>query len=237
MYLTLCSGNIQKPSRKTTCCSRQSATCRAYRSCMDRRPPQFRCAALRDHVAPLQALGAEGAVVVGLEKERRHHGSPLRVKPGAPPERWPRASTRPRWPVDAKAPFKNCECFSQPADTPARQGGQGFRSQARPARRGWKPPVRQSRPLNAANMASARCHSKPRNPLNTAVQAGFRCTASRRAEPLPSLSLAQSPPAAKRHALHARDDSPSTPSRVNPSHAPVTPRLSTSSGEKPVDNG
>ena len=32
--------------------------------------------------------------------------SVFRVKPGAPSRRWPRASTRPRWPVDAKPPFK-----------------------------------------------------------------------------------------------------------------------------------
>ena len=30
----------------------------------------------------------------------------IRVKPGTPPKRWPRASARPRWPVDAKAPSK-----------------------------------------------------------------------------------------------------------------------------------
>ena len=30
----------------------------------------------------------------------------VRVKPGTPPERWPRASSRPRWPDDAKTPFK-----------------------------------------------------------------------------------------------------------------------------------
>jgi hypothetical protein len=43
--------------------------------------------------------------------------------------------------------------------------------------------------------ASARGQSKPRNPLNPAVQAGFRRTASRRAEPLPTLSHAQRRPA------------------------------------------
>ena len=39
----------------------------------------------------------------------------VRVKPGAPPIGWPRASTRPRWPVDAKDNFQNCGCFSSPA--------------------------------------------------------------------------------------------------------------------------
>jgi len=37
--------------------------------------------------------------------------SEVRVRPGAPPGRWPRASTRPRWPVDAKAKSKNQRMF------------------------------------------------------------------------------------------------------------------------------
>ncbi len=54
----------------------------------------------------------------------------LRVKPVAPPERWPRASSRPRWPDDAKTTFKNAKVFSPHAETLPRQGGQGLVSQA-----------------------------------------------------------------------------------------------------------
>ena len=44
----------------------------------------------------------------------------VRVRPAALPKRWPRASTRPRWPVDAKTILKNGECFSPPAKVVAR---------------------------------------------------------------------------------------------------------------------
>ena len=37
------------------------------------------------------------------------------------------------------------ECFSQPTEVLARQGGLGFRAQARPTRSGWRPPVRPGR--------------------------------------------------------------------------------------------
>src|SRR6516164_3492666 len=47
---------------------------------------------------------------------RTREGTPaprpiVRVKPGAPPTRRPRASTRPRWPVDAKHPSKTANVF------------------------------------------------------------------------------------------------------------------------------
>ena len=47
----------------------------------------------------------------GVRPRPAREGAPaawpdVRVKPGAPRRRWPRASTRPRWPVDAKTPQK-----------------------------------------------------------------------------------------------------------------------------------
>ncbi|HEY9027041.1 MAG TPA: hypothetical protein VIP05_22305, partial [Burkholderiaceae bacterium] len=45
--------------------------------------------------------------IVHHEKERRHRGPTIRVKPATRTRRRPRASTRPRWPVDAKAFQKN----------------------------------------------------------------------------------------------------------------------------------
>ena len=44
----------------------------------------------------------------------------VRVTPGAPPERWPRASSRPRWPDDAKPIAKNLTNFPSECLTPAR---------------------------------------------------------------------------------------------------------------------
>jgi len=138
--------------------------------------------------------GAEGAALVGHEKERRHCDPSFASSPAPPPERWPRASTRPRWPVDAKAPHKTANVFI-------------YRLTRRRARVGWGFDRRRDRcdaggSLRSANhhiergpLASARTTSKLRNPLNPAVQAGFRRTASRRAEPLPSLSLTQCSPA------------------------------------------
>jgi len=75
-------------------------------------------------------------------------------------------------------------------------------------------------------MASARKKSKLRNPLNPAVQAGFRRTASRRAEPLPTLSHAKQTPARsdnskqqqqQRHRIQA-DARSDRPKRTGHSH-------------------
>src|SRR5471032_3200383 len=54
----------------------------------------------------------------------------VRVKPAEQCQRGPRASTRPRRPVDAKSPIKKAECFPQPAQVLSRGGGRGFGSQA-----------------------------------------------------------------------------------------------------------
>ena len=110
----------------------------------------------------------------------------VRVKPAARLPRWPRASTRPRWPVDAKSPFKNHRVFSQPTEVPARQDGLGLGSQARPARRGpWLAcaPSPRARPacVTRSEVDERPSDSRPSRPR-------IRRTASRRARPQPSLS-------------------------------------------------
>ena len=65
-------------------------------------------------------------------------------------------------------------------------------------------------------IASARSKSKLRNPLNPAVQAGFRRTASRRAEPLPTLSHAKQTPA--RSANSDNSDNSNNSNNSNNSH-------------------
>jgi len=52
------------------------------------------------------ARDAKRRAIVSLDKEGWACRPVVRVKPAALPMRWPRASTRPRWPVDAKAPLK-----------------------------------------------------------------------------------------------------------------------------------
>ena len=62
--------------------------------------------------------------------------SVVRVRPGAPHRCWPRASSRPRWPDEAKdQPKERCWFFSTHRAAP-RQGGQGFGAQARAQCRG-----------------------------------------------------------------------------------------------------
>ena len=56
----------------------------------------------------------------------------VRVKPGAPPERWPRASTRARCPVDAKTPLKMANVFLHPPSRWSDRMGRGsFRRRTR----------------------------------------------------------------------------------------------------------
>ena len=123
--------------------------------------------------------------------------SEVRVKPGAPPIGRPRASTRPRWPVDAKVKQEIGMVFLHPPRCWRGRVGRGL-DRREPGRSGWKPPVRQPRPLSAANMASARSRSKlqnPRNPSRPGEDSGAR---ERRAKPLPTLPLAEAVVSAKR---------------------------------------
>ena len=85
-------------------------------------------------------------------------------------------------------------------------------------------------PFERGPTASARCTSKPRNPRNPAVQAGFRRTASRRAEPLPSLTPARQP-LARSVSPHTHTvprsphrHRPGTPSRRPPESVGSSPR-------------
>jgi hypothetical protein len=136
-------------------------------------------------------------------KERRPISTRIRVKPGAQPERWPRASTRPRWPVDAKNLLKNGEGFFSTRQHAAAAGWAGVPIAGAPGATRVEAPGPPWKSLNAAKTASARSKSKPRNPLNPAVQAGFRRTASRRAEPLPTLSHAKQTPARSDNAANS----------------------------------
>ena len=65
------------------------------------------------HAQSARAVGDAGRrrVFVDHDKERRRAGPPVRVRPAGARGRWPRASTRPRWPVDAKLPPKDRGCF------------------------------------------------------------------------------------------------------------------------------
>jgi len=130
----------------------------------------------------------------------------VRVKPGAPPMRWPRASTRPRWPVDAKTPFKEMRMFFSTRCDAGAAGWAGVPIAGAPGATRVQAPGPPWKRLNAAKTASARKKSKLRNPLNPAVQAGFRRTASRRAEPLPTLSHEKQTPARSDNADNSDSD-------------------------------
>jgi hypothetical protein len=73
-----------------------------------------------------------------------------------------------------------------------------------PGRSGWKPPVRQPRPLNAANMASARRRSKLRNPRNPSRPGEDSGARERRAKPLPTLPHTAAAASAKRNVAVVR---------------------------------
>ena len=109
--------------------------------------------------------GAEGAALVGHEKERRHCDPSFASSPAPPPERWPRASTRPRWPVDAKAPHKTANVFIHWLTR--RRGRVGWGFDRRRDRRDAGGSLRSANHhIERVTLASARTKSKPRNPLN-----------------------------------------------------------------------
>ena len=63
--------------------------------------------------------------------------SAIRVKAGEPTERWPRASSRPRWPDDAKNPHKNGDGFFSTRQSRCWEAGRmGSRSAGARPRRG-----------------------------------------------------------------------------------------------------
>ena len=132
--------------------------------------------------------GAEGAALVGHEKERRHRDPSFASSPA------PRQS-------DGRGHRRGLDGPSMPKPLTKRANVFLHRLARRRGRVGWGFDRRRDRrdaggSLRPANhhiervtLASARTKSKPRNPLNPAVQAGFRRTASRRAEPQPGLPL------------------------------------------------
>ena len=165
---------------------------------------------------------------------RSREGAPaprpvVRVRPVAPPERRPRASTRPRWPVDAKAPHKTANVFIHRLTR--RRGRVGWGFDRRRDRRDAAGSLRSANHrIERGPLVSARTKSKLRNPLNPAVQAGFRRTASRRAEPLPgpALTLRRPAPSGKRASAAASADKrmarlPTRPNGGSNAPRPMTP--------------
>jgi hypothetical protein len=80
-------------------------------------------AAIQDRQRAVPAIEAGKQVkprsAAGAADRPSREGTPtawpdVRVKPVAPPERWPRASTRPRWPVDAPITLKKANVFLHP---------------------------------------------------------------------------------------------------------------------------
>ncbi len=103
----------------------QRAACSAHRA---------RSADLRAQRArPTHAARRRRAIRRTLEGTPAHRPK-VRVKPVAPPERWPRASSRPRWPDDASTKYKNCRFnLSQPPSRHQRRtvGESSWRGQGR----------------------------------------------------------------------------------------------------------
>ena len=65
-------------------------------------------------VARIQAARREGVAPRRTREGASTAWPDVRVKPVAPPARWPRASTRPRWPVDAPITPKTANVFLHP---------------------------------------------------------------------------------------------------------------------------
>ena len=133
---------------------------------------------------------------------RSREGAPtrwpdVRVKPGALPERWPRASARPRWPADAKTPLKNGQpVFVPTTEASQRRGGRVFGETENRAVEGIEP--RHERP-RARPLGSPKRHSSER-PRNEAVQADFRRPFAVEPNARPPRRNAGSPKSAKRAA-------------------------------------
>ena len=119
----------------------------------------------------------------GVAPRRSREGTPtcwpdVRVKPGAPGQGWPRASSRPRWPDDAKTPLKNTKPVFVPTAKPSpAKGGVGlFLARSRKewpegpggtrARKSPTPTPAQTQPAR-----SRINRSQPHRPRNLAVPA------------------------------------------------------------------
>ncbi len=196
------------------------------------RPP---APVIQNHQYPVPATEAGEQVkprsAAGAADRPSREGTPapwsdVRVKPGALPERWPRASTRPRWPVDAPITLKNCECLSPPAQVLARRGGRGLVSQAVAPRR-WASLARIRRcRARSARVARTSFIERPRNRGRSGP---IQMAARRRNKPPPTSPLAQ-----PRHARSAttvtREAQPSAQAKRDQKERPPSSTDRASSG-------
>ena len=128
----------------------------------DTQTRELRCSSRR---TPTELAISPGAARRPSREEAVAGDRPVRVRPGAPPIRWPRASTRPRRPVDAKKPFQELLHSSPLAEVSLRQGGRGLVAQAN--RDGAGGSLRSaSHVVERGPMASARWSSKLRSTRN-----------------------------------------------------------------------
>ena len=171
------------------------------------------------HRGPRQLRRRWNAANGGVVGEQRGREASVRCgcRQALPKQRRDTCAKGPRspatTPLAARSPRKGCRGprwaetrFSSHSKCADRQGGLGLGSQARPARRGWKPPVRQPRHLSAAPRRARGGRRNYGTRGIRAVQAGFRRTASRRAEPQPALpqrTCRPGTPAAQRRAISA----------------------------------
>ena len=137
----------------------------------------------------------------------------VRVKPGALCQRGPRASTRPRRPVDAKTILKNGECFSPPAKASLRQGGQGLVSPAVAPRR-WAsvPCIRKCRTRPSHRCRGLKLTERPRKSRRSGR---FQMAARRRNKPLPTLPQAK-PRSARSEPCRPAQSKPCRPAQSEP---------------------
>jgi len=110
--------------------------------------------------------GAEGAALVGHAKRTPALRSVVRVKFCALPEHRPRASTRPRWPVDAKPSLQTRECLPSTRRNVGAAGWAGAPIAGAPGATRVEVPGPPVTPIERGPTASARRKSKPRNPRN-----------------------------------------------------------------------
>ena len=116
------------PLRRALACKIQDLT---PLRCVVRCVTPLRCLASPRCVAARALLLAKPRSAEGAADQPSREGTPtcwpdVRVKPGAPPVRWPRASSRPRWPDDAPITYKEWEariCPNHQPKPPAREGG------------------------------------------------------------------------------------------------------------------
>ena len=122
---------------------------------------------------------------------RRSAGTAIRSSRQPGPQRpcWPRASTRPRWPVDAKEPSKNGNCFSAPSGGAGAAGWAGAWIAGSPSFEGLDARV----PLPVPS--AARRHRATQSKQQARAKRPRIAKASRRAKPLPDLPPAKRRPA------------------------------------------